>query len=169
MFIRLGLTLSGLMFSLAFMAAPVSAHAEFVTSSPAPGSSQDAPPTQVRITFSENVTMATSIVVTGPSGATVSGATSISANTATTPLQGAGPGIYRVQWSNVSADDGDAEDGSFAFAVGAEAATVLARTGTGLTADTDLSLRYTLGGVALVLALVLTAAVVLRPRFRGEA
>jgi hypothetical protein len=123
----------------------------------------------VRITFSENVTMATRIVVTGPSDTTVSGTTSITSNTATTPLQGAGPGIYRVEWSNVSADDGDAEDGSFAFAVGAEAATMLARTGTGLSADTDLSLGYTLGGVVLVLALMLTAAVLLRPRFRAEA
>lgn len=98
------------------------AHAAFVTSTPAPDSTVAAP-AAVTIIFSQAVSRAdTRITVSGPAGV-VSGATSVNDRTASAPLQGAGAGVYTVQWSNVSLEDGHEASGSFQFTVaGAPAA-----------------------------------------------
>jgi methionine-rich copper-binding protein CopC len=99
-------------------AGSAAAHADFVTSNPAPDSQVTAVPAQVSIVFTQAVTRSgTRITVTGPGGDTVSGQTTVSSNTASAPLQGGGPGTYTVAWVNVSADDGHEKSGSFRFTV----------------------------------------------------
>lgn len=148
---------------LLFMAGTASAHAEFVASTPAPDSVLTAPPAQVTVVFTQAIMRSSTVTVIGPGGATVSGATVVSNNTATAPVQAAGPGVYQVQWANVSAEDGHERAGAFQFTVAAPvpapapalppaapaprpapaAASVTAtqlmppRTGTGMAAGTD--------------------------------
>jgi hypothetical protein len=110
----LGVVLAALGVALAIPGAD--AHAAFVTSMPAPDSTVAAP-AAVTIIFSQAVSRAeTRITVSGPAGV-VSGATSVSDRTASAPVQGAGAGVYTVQWSNVSLDDGHEAAGSFQFTV----------------------------------------------------
>src|SRR5215203_3537077 len=73
------------------------AHAAFVTAMPAPDSTVAVVPGQVTVVFTETLTRTgTSVIVAGPNGAAVSGATSISGNSASAPLNAAGAGVYTV-------------------------------------------------------------------------
>jgi len=98
------------------------AHAEFVTSDPAPGATLATAPTQVRIVFTQAISRSSTIVVTGPSGEVVSGPTMVSGNVAITPIQATAPGVYQVQWANTSLEDGHERSGSFQFTLVAGAA-----------------------------------------------
>ncbi len=106
------------------VAAPmVSAHADFVTSTPAPYDVWNISPTYVSVTVSEAVQPGSPVItVTNQSGARVDrGPTQISATdpaTFTVALQsGIGPSVYTVTWSVVSADDGHFTAGTFYFMV----------------------------------------------------
>jgi methionine-rich copper-binding protein CopC len=102
----------------------VAAHAAFVSSTPAPDSTVTALPAQVVIVFSQAIMRSSTIVVSGPSGRVVSGATTVEGNRAATALQDDGQGVYRVAWANVSAEDGHESSGSFQFTVAAAPAPV---------------------------------------------
>ncbi len=91
------------------------AHAEFVTSEPAPGATLATAPTQVRIVFTQAISRSSTIVVTGPGGQVVSGPTTVSGNVAIAPVQATAPGVYQVQWANTSLEDGHERSGSFQF------------------------------------------------------
>jgi len=83
----------------------------------------DAPPQGVTIHFSENVDpSASSIIVTGPSGTTVSQGDartdSKDAHILSGPIKSDGNGDYIVNWSAVSADDGHFTKGAYPFMVG---------------------------------------------------
>lgn len=150
------------------------AHAEFVTSTPAPDSRLAAPPAQVSIVFTQPVMRTgTAIRVLAPTGATVSGATVVQGNTASVPVNGAGPGVYRVLWTNVSADDGHEKSGEFQFLVVAPeqpamvaappssaAAPAMPRTGAALAAEDSVMF----GIMALAGVLVAGPALVVRQR-----
>jgi len=80
-------------------------------------------PSQVTITFSEHIDQsASSIIVAGPSGATVSQGDAKTASDDThifsVPIKDGGNGTYVVSWSSVSADDGHFTKGAYPFAVG---------------------------------------------------
>jgi hypothetical protein len=94
-----------------------SAHAEFVTADPAPGAALTTAPTQVRIVFTQAIARSSTIVVTGPDGRVVSGATTVSGNVATVSVQATAPGVYQVQWANTSLEDGHERSGAFQFTV----------------------------------------------------
>lgn len=120
MVIRLLPLLGAMVLVVAVLPNSVAAHAAFVSSTPAGGSTLQAAPAQVSVVFSGPVTRAgSSITVTGPNGAAVSGATSVSGNTISAPLTAAGAGTYSVNWTNESQDDGHQESGSFSFSVAA--------------------------------------------------
>jgi copper transport protein len=100
-----------------------SAHALPVSSSPESSAVLTQAPSQVTITFSENVDQAaSSIVVTGPTGAIVSeGDAKTAAGNAhvfSVQIKSDGNGTYVVSWSSVSADDGHFTKGAYPFAVG---------------------------------------------------
>jgi hypothetical protein len=110
---------------LLILVAPASAHEELVESDPAAGSTLDAPPTEVVLTFSGELTAESGFVVVDDGGAEV-GAGELDLDVAERNiLRGdvaiAGDGTYTVDWTAVSAD-GHAEEGTFAFGVGADAA-----------------------------------------------
>ena len=94
-----------------------SAHAEFVTAEPALGATLTVAPTQVRIVFTQAIARSSTIVVTGPDGRVVSGATTVNGNVATVSVQATAPGVYQVQWANTSLEDGHERSGSFQFTV----------------------------------------------------
>jgi len=94
-----------------------SAHAEFVTADPAPGAALTTAPTQVRIVFTQAIARSSTIVVTGPDGRVVSGATTVSGNVATVSVQATAPGVYQVEWANTSLEDGHERSGAFQFTV----------------------------------------------------
>lgn len=97
------------------------AHAQYVTSSPADCAIQPSPPTQVTITLSEAVQSGTgSIRVTNATGVRfdvppVSG--SPDGRALSVALAPNGPGIYTVNWTAVSAVDGHFTRSSFVYAV----------------------------------------------------
>src|SRR5829696_5638506 len=107
-----------------FAAAPVFAHAvPDITVPPIDGSVENAPPV-LEITFSEEVADGTMIDVVGPDGKSVNAAPAqIDLNDpnrkhVTVELYGALPaGIYTVNWSSISAEDGDPDSGSYTFTV----------------------------------------------------
>lgn len=127
------------------------AHAEYVRSDPAQGAVLSAPPSRVTIYFSQQLDMSMSnIVVLGPSGEVVSaGQTKGVANEPKAMYvdlkPGLGGGIYTVQWSNMSAEDGEHASGKFTFSVGTAAS--LPAGGSGLPLSEVLP-----AGVALLVA-----------------
>ena len=103
-------------------AAPVAAHAEYVTSSPEPYDIWNSPPTQVTITVSEAVQPGSqSIIVTDAHGRLVSAGSIVLSPTGPTTFHVAltqiGGGIYTVIWSVISSDDGHFTTGYFYFMV----------------------------------------------------
>jgi methionine-rich copper-binding protein CopC len=100
-------------------AAPASAHASLVRSSPADRSSVAAAPTTVSLTFDENIRMPSVILVTGADGASVvQGKTSVVDNVATTRVDTGPSGDFIVAYRVVSAD-GHPVSGRLSFRVGA--------------------------------------------------
>ena len=98
------------------------AHAGYKSSTPKANSVLKADPTQVSITFLQKLSpQGLSIVVYGNKAEVVStGTAQISPTnpyTATVTMKGDGSDIYRVDWTTVSAEDGDPTLGAFVFAV----------------------------------------------------
>jgi copper resistance protein C len=95
------------------------AHAFLDHASPAVGSSVSSAPSQVVLTFTQNLEASFSTAtVTGPGGASVAaGKAQVSGNTMTIGLKGSGPGTYKVHWHALSVDTHTTE-GSFSFTVG---------------------------------------------------
>jgi copper transport protein len=98
---------------------PAQAHALPVSYDPAPNALLHTPPTQVRITFSEQINPDISrIVVVNPSNQQVdNGDVQVSANglTMTVSLPPLPAGTYVVAWRTHSADDGHIAGGSYIF------------------------------------------------------
>lgn len=101
---------------------PAWAHAVLVDSSIAPGSLNPTLPATLELQFSEDLAgSASNLRVTGPNGATaVSGSpvTGDGGRSLRVRLIFQGGGTYRVYWNSISAEDGRAMAGAFAFAVG---------------------------------------------------
>jgi copper resistance protein C len=99
---------------------PVSAHAQYTSSTPASNAALPLAPNAVQITFSQELS-AVRISVTGPHGSDVTTAPAKfdleHRQNASVPIHDDGPGTYTVLWHNVSGDDGDPNDGQFAFTV----------------------------------------------------
>jgi methionine-rich copper-binding protein CopC len=102
----------------------VSAHAQFVNSTPAANSSVSSLPDTLQVTYSEELA-SVQFTITGPDGSNAAaGSATIDLGhraNASIPLRNAGPGNYMVVWHNVSGDDGDPNDGAFAFTLSAPA------------------------------------------------
>jgi len=120
------ISLAGLAAILALVSGSLTAqaHAAYKSSNPAENSVLKTAPTTVSITFVQKLDpQGLSITVYGNKGDVVStGQAQISANdpyTATIAMKGDGSVIYRVDWNNVSAEDGDPTLGAFVFAVDA--------------------------------------------------
>jgi methionine-rich copper-binding protein CopC len=107
------------------------AHAQYAGSTPAAGSTVQAAPSVVQVTFSEELSDI-HISITGPHGGEVTTAPAKfdleNRHQASVPMSDGGPGTYIVLWHNVSGDDGDPNDGQFTFTVAAAAATPAANT-----------------------------------------
>ncbi|MDP9185278.1 MAG: copper resistance protein CopC/CopD, partial [Actinomycetota bacterium] len=105
---------------ISFVAFPVTvlAHAELVSSTPAPGSELSTAPGVVTLSFSEplNVQLSSASVI-APDGTRFE-STASTGQTFRIPLTTNAPGVYRVEWSTVSTLDGHPVRGSFAFGVG---------------------------------------------------
>jgi methionine-rich copper-binding protein CopC/putative copper export protein len=118
---------------VALLALPcaVFAHATPTLYEPAASSTVMEPPASIRIRFSENLEPAASSAdVFGPDGKALETAPRFAATDPklmTIDLPASGTGVYTVSWSVLSADDGHATKGAFAFAVGANTATPPAR------------------------------------------
>lgn len=102
--------------------APAFAHDELVSSDPASGSTVDALPAALTLTFSGDLlsdASTTVIQVTDASGASLAdGAPSVSGNVVTQPLAGPASGSIAVAWRVVSSD-GHPISGEFAFTANA--------------------------------------------------
>ena len=114
---------AALLTALLVMFAPLSAsaHDSLTASSPEADSTVDTLPTALTLTFSADLIEggnATEVVVTDPSGASVtSGAATVSGATVTQPLTGEGPaGVYHVIW-RVLSSDGHPTSEEFDFSV----------------------------------------------------
>ena len=95
------------------------AHAFLDHASPLVGSTVDAAPHEVSLSFTQSLEPAFSTVtVTDSSGAEVSqGKAQVSSNTMRVGLKALGPGSYKVRWHALSVDTHTTE-GSFSFHVG---------------------------------------------------
>jgi methionine-rich copper-binding protein CopC len=100
-------------------AAPASAHASLVRTSPADRSSVATAPTTVSLTFDENIRVPSVILVTDAAGASVvRGKTSVVDNIVSTRVRPGATGDYLVVYRVVSAD-GHPVSGRLSFGVGA--------------------------------------------------
>ncbi|HEY9417067.1 MAG TPA: copper resistance CopC family protein [Pseudonocardia sp.] len=100
------------------LATPAWAHAVLESSTPAQNASLPAPPTELKLTFGEAVTLPTSpIVVVGPGGALWQlGEPTIAGPVITVPVTSAtGPAGPYVLTYRVIADDGDSVGGNIRF------------------------------------------------------
>lgn len=118
-----GVLAAGLLCGLLAASVPAAAHADFVTSTPAPYDIWNVVPASVSVTVSEAVQPGSpTITVTNSSHDPVTaGRAQLSPTDPTTftvPLRsGIGPSVYTVTWSVVSADDGHFTAGTFYFMV----------------------------------------------------
>ena len=107
--------------ALAAVPVAASAHALLVSASPQAGARLGTAPGLVRLIFSEPLNAKLSrATVTDPSGVRFVG--TISTTQIQVPLTTNSPGLYRVDWTSVSADDGHTVRGSYSFTVVAKAA-----------------------------------------------
>jgi methionine-rich copper-binding protein CopC len=109
------------------------AHAEPEVMVPAADSTVDQAPPVLEITFSEEVAADTTIDVIGPDGKSVIAAPAAldlqdpNRKHVTVALYGNLPaGVYTVNWTSVSAEDGDPDSGSYTFTVAGGSATPVA-------------------------------------------
>jgi len=107
---------------LPLLASPAAAHAELVSSTPAASTSLVQPPAEVELTFSEPIDLATAVVeLLDPSQNAVPGigepALDQRGVVVTVQLPALDPGVYTVSYQVVSAVDGHATAGLFAFVV----------------------------------------------------
>jgi methionine-rich copper-binding protein CopC len=107
------------LFVMALGAPAARAHAFLDHASPLVGSTVDAAPHEVSLTFTQSLEPAFStVVVTDASGAEVSqGKAQVSGNTMQVGLKALSPGSYKVRWHALSVDTHTTE-GSFTFHVG---------------------------------------------------
>jgi len=124
---RIFASLAALGVTTGLLASVATAHAEFASSTPAPGSVVATAPTSVVINFTEDLAPGSTGFVTNGSGATVSTGATISTIVRTQMTIGLKAnlpaGSYFVSWHSISADDGDVLDGSFGFSIAPVAAT----------------------------------------------
>ena len=109
------------------LAGPASAHARFVSISPAAGATLTTPPTKVSVTFDDTVTSGLSVVtVTGPTGAHVMQGKAVEAGSVVSQslIADLPGGTYQVLWKIVS-DDGHPVSGRSTFTVQTSEATPL--------------------------------------------
>lgn len=99
---------------------PVAAHSEPVSLAPASGEQLDEPPSSVTAVFSEELDPASSLTIVDADGDVVANGaldlTDLDHVTMVADLD-IGPGVFTVEWTALSADDGDATSGSWSFAV----------------------------------------------------
>jgi methionine-rich copper-binding protein CopC len=106
-------------------------HSEFVSSSPADGSTLTSPPSRVDAYFSQDLFRqagANNMNVTGPNGADVDNNDAVvdpanRKHMSVTLQAGLTSGRYTVTWNNTSDEDGDTDSGSFSFTLELPAAT----------------------------------------------
>ena len=115
--------LAGLLIAVLWSAAPVFAHAQLVSSSPAADSQLAAPPAQLVLTFSESIDLSgISVTAVDASGLAIKlGQPKLAPDNdrrLLVPADGISVGTYTVSWTNRSATDGHELSGSFAFRVG---------------------------------------------------
>jgi copper resistance protein C len=105
------------------LAPPAHAHDVLIGSDPADGAQLDAAPTEIVLTFNNNLLdSAQAVVVTDAAGATVAeGSPTVDGTTATFPLPALDAGAYSAAWSVVSSD-GHRIDGELGFDVAGAAA-----------------------------------------------
>jgi copper resistance protein C len=97
---------------------PVQAHAFLDHASPAVDSTVATAPTELSLSFTQNLEAAFSTVeVSGPSGRVDAGKPQISGNTMRVGLKALSPGTYHVHWRALSVDTHTTQ-GSFTFKVG---------------------------------------------------
>jgi methionine-rich copper-binding protein CopC len=152
------------------VAAPVLAHAEFVSSDPADGAVLASPPTTITLTFSEGLDSAkSSIELVGPDGSSIATAKPAGDGDETMTLGGLSltAGSYNVKWTSVSLDT-DILRGTASFTVGQGASSGPVPTGgdtvpAGNGSDVVLPIL-----VALVLVAVVGAYVLRRSRSAGS-
>lgn len=108
--------------ALVAAAAPVAAHARLESSDPAGGSTVATPPTQLTLTFNEEIeTDFSQLQVVDPAGARVdAGVPTVSGMVATVPLRPGGAGAHQVAFRVVSAD-GHPIEATFSYDVAAPA------------------------------------------------
>jgi methionine-rich copper-binding protein CopC len=129
------LLLAGLMLAgILLTPGSVAAHAEPESANPPIGGTVTEPPTQVEVSFSQEVVRqgdSSSITVIDAAGANVTtGPSEVDDLDRTIIRVGLQPdlpnGVYTVQWQTVSASDGDTASGSFVFTVSAAPPTATA-------------------------------------------
>jgi methionine-rich copper-binding protein CopC len=110
-------------------AGSVFAHAQYNSSTPYSGATLASAPAKVQVSWTQELA-SVQFTITRPDGTDVTtGPGKIDVNkrkNASVPIRDGGPGQYTVVWHNVSADDGDPNDGSFVFSVAAPARTAAA-------------------------------------------
>lgn len=97
------------------------AHANYARSDPAPNARLAAAPPRVVVGFAQKIVIASSgLALIAGDGRTVTDTSQPTADPSelVLPLPSLGDGVYTVAWWNVSAEDGDAAKGYFAFTVG---------------------------------------------------
>lgn len=134
--------------ALALLTIPAiaAAHAKFASSTPAPGSSLQTAPTEVKVNFGAEINSdGSSFTVTDAAGARVGTGTAdltvADRNVLTGKVTITQPGIYTVKWTSLSTD-GDAVTGAFSFGFKANE-TIPAATGAEEAPDTSMALRPT--------------------------
>lgn len=87
-------------------ATTASAHSALVSSDPAPGAALDAPPTQITLTFNEDVLeMGAAVFVVDAAGVDHAGEPVVAGPVVTVPIEGSLPGgAIEARWRVVSAD-----------------------------------------------------------------
>jgi methionine-rich copper-binding protein CopC len=100
------------------LAGPVFAHAKLRSSDPAADAQLEIPPKSLTLTFNENVQLAVLTLVSAGKNIPLPLDRSAPASPkVTVALPALAAGMYQVQWSALSVDDGHVTKGSFSFSI----------------------------------------------------
>ncbi|WP_158277175.1 copper resistance CopC family protein [Serinibacter arcticus] len=108
--------LASLLLTLGLTAAPASAHDVLISSTPADGETLTTAPTEIVLTFNNDIAqIGAEVQITGPDGTVVNEAPTVTGPAATVLLTGeVTSGTYSVAW-RVTSSDGHPIDGTFTF------------------------------------------------------
>ena len=148
--------------------AAAGAHATLGSSVPRWGAVLSAAPTQLTLTYDEDVVgRYARVAVIGAGGHDIAGPPRTTGSVVVVPLRGGGKSSYTVRWQMVASDDGHVTEGAYTFGVGVKPLPPVPAPGVGVPVAPEVLAWLEFLGVVLAGGLLVVRALVWAPAVRA--